>query len=205
MISRINNILRLLPVAVLAVACSAEGDDTGYEFAPNMYHSVGYESLTQITDEDEGWLVDSDDRDPYGEYFNSNPLNPHGMTMREPAPNSVKRDRFLPYRYDKDSLQSAAENSQNPLTVTPAVLQDGKALYAKFCQHCHGASGEGDGAVAEIFAGIANLKSAAVVGASEGHIFHVITHGKGRMAPHASQINIEDRWKISAYVKELQK
>lgn len=205
MISRMQNIIKILPLAVLAMACSAEGDDTGYEYAPNMYHSVSYEALTQITDEDEGWLVDSDDRDPYGEFFNSNPLNPHGMTMREPAPNSVKRGKYLPYRFEKDSLEAAAQNSKNPLTITPAVIQDGKALYATFCEHCHGANGEGNGAVAEIFAGIANLNSAAIKNVSEGHIFHVITQGKGRMAPHASQINIEDRWKISAYVKELQK
>lgn len=204
MISRIQNIIKFIPAAMLAVACSAEGDNTGLEFAPNMYHSVGYEALSQITEEDAGWMVDSDSRDEYGEFFNSNPLNPHGMTMREPAPNSVKRDKYLPYRHEKDSLQTAA-NVINPLPDSAFVLTDGKALYTSYCQHCHGASGEGDGAVADKFPGIANLKGAAIMNVSEGHIFHVITQGKGRMAPHASQINIEDRWKIAAYVKELQK
>ena len=205
MISRIQNIVKMIPVAAIAMACSAEGNETGYEYAPDMYHSVGYEALSQITDEDEGWIVDSDDRDPFGQYYNSNPLNPHNMTMRYPAPNSVKRDKYLPYRYDRDSLLKAAENLENPLPDTAEwVIQDGKALYASFCQHCHGVNGEGDGPVAEQFAGIANLKSAAVKNVNQAHIFHVITMGKGRMAPHASQIQIEDRWKIAAYVKQLQ-
>ena len=33
----------------------------------------------------------------------------------------------------------------------------------------------------------------------------VITHGKGRMWGHGSQISIEDRWKIVKYVQTLQK
>lgn len=201
------NIFRFLPLIVLGWACSADGDDTGYEYAPNMYHSVPYEPLSQITNEEQGWIVDSDDRDKYGEYYNSNPLNPHRMTMREPAPNTVKRDKYLPYRYAKDSLTAAAAELSNPLPDSASVIQDGKALYSRFCQHCHGVNGEGDGPVAdpEIYAGVANLKSAAVKNVSEGHIFHVITHGKGRMGAHGSQIQIEDRWKIAAYVKELQK
>jgi len=40
---------------------------------------------------------------------------------------------------------------------------------------------------------------------NDGHIYHVITHGKGRMWPHGSQISSENRWKIVLYVHELQK
>ena len=91
-----------------------------------------------------------------------------------------------------------------------AALAEGKILYGKFCGHCHGKKGEGDGPVAGtetkvVFAGIANLKGAAVKDKSEGHIFHVITHGKGLMGAHGSQLNQEERWKIARYVKELQK
>lgn len=204
MIRRTLKYMRFFLLAPLAMACSAEGDNTGLEYAPNMYHSVPYDPLRQITEETAGTWVDSND-DEYGEYYNSNPYNPHNMTMREPAPHSVKRDKYLPYRYDKDSLIRAGEELTNPLPDSAAyVLEDGKMLYQNFCQHCHGVNGEGDGAVAEAFPGIANLKGAALANASQGHIFHVITHGKGRMAPHAAQINIEARWKIAAYVKRLQ-
>lgn len=207
MIRRTLNYIHLIPVALLA-ACTAGGDNPGLEYAPNMYHSVPYEPLTQITDEDEGNWVDSND-DGYGEYYNSNPLNPYRLTMRVPPENTVRRGKYLPYRILADSAMAAQEMT-NPLPDSAYILTEGKALYQSFCQHCHGVKGEGDGPVAEPLAmggaGVANLKSATVQAASEGHIFHVITNGIRTMEPHGSQITIEDRWKIAAYVKkELQK
>ena len=53
--------------------------------------------------------------------------------------------------------------------------------------------------------GVANLTGDALKNITEGHIFHVITYGKGLMWPHGSQISPEDRWKIAKYVKTLQK
>ncbi len=42
--------------------------------------------------------------------------------------------------------------------------------------------------------------------APDGEIFHVISVGWGIMGAHASQISQEDRWRITAYVKNrLQK
>jgi Cytochrome C oxidase, cbb3-type, subunit III len=52
---------------------------------------------------------------------------------------------------------------------------------------------------------VANLKGDAYKSITEGHIFHVITMGKGLMQSHGSQITTEDRWKIARYVKALQK
>ncbi len=41
---------------------------------------------------------------------------------------------------------------------------------------------------------------------TEGHIFHTITYGYGKMGPHASQISEKERWKIVYYIQEkLQK
>jgi len=37
-----------------------------------------------------------------------------------------------------------------------------------------------------------------------GHFFDVVTNGWGAMPSHASQIPIEDRWKIIAYIRALQ-
>ncbi|WP_345600388.1 hypothetical protein, partial [Thermocatellispora tengchongensis] len=39
---------------------------------------------------------------------------------------------------------------------------------------------------------------------NDGHIYHVIQWGKGRMMPHGSQVNPEERWKIAMYVRALQ-
>lgn len=195
----------LFAAGAALTACGAEGDDTGYEFAPNMYHSVPYEPLSQITDEEEGTLTEMFDRnsDGHGEYYNSNPLNPHRMTMRVPPANTVPRGAYLPYRIHKDSLEQAAK-LKSPLPENDEVLTSGRLLYDRFCDHCHGGAGQGDGLVAEVYPGVANLTGAAYQNLTEGHIFHVITHGKGLMQPHGSQIKPEDRWKIARYVKQLQ-
>jgi mono/diheme cytochrome c family protein len=190
-------------------ACGASGDNQGLEYAPNMYHSVPYEPLSQIQDNDAGLaaeFLDGND-DGHGEYYNSNPLNPNGMTMRVPPANTVRRGEYLPYRIPKDSLALAAATVTNPLPDSEIVLKDGKELYERFCDHCHGAKGLGaeEGSVGEVFAGVPSYTSAAVQNVSGGHIFHVITQGKGRMGAHGSQISIEDRWKIVRYVQTLQK
>lgn len=189
------------------VACGAKGDKTGYEYAPQMYHSVPYDGLTQITEEDQGRLV-SNREDGKGEFYNSNPYNPHGMNMRQPPANTVSRNQYgiLPINIPKDSFDLAAQVLKNPLPENDeAVLVDGKLLYERFCIHCHGATGQGDGLVGQVYLGVTAYNSAAVKDRAEGHIYHVITHGKGRMLAHGSQLSPMERWKIVRYVQTLQK
>ena len=205
--------------SVLLMSCGAGGDDPGTEYAPNMYHSVAYEPYSQIEDEEAGrWLTSIDYRSGHAEFFNTNLFNPNRMNMREPAANTVPRNAFgwLPYRLPNDEQGLAQSNLlKNPLDSSAAVLSAGKALYEMYCDHCHGAKGEGDGKVAAgvqvdgvqkgNYNGVPNYKADALRGISEGHIFHVITYGKNLMWPHGSQISPEDRWKIAKYVKALQK
>ncbi|MDH5397379.1 MAG: cytochrome c [Cyclobacteriaceae bacterium] len=195
-----------LATAFVLYSCGAGPDNQGLEYAPNMYHSVPYEPLTQITDQSSGNWVSSLDNG-VGEYYNSNPNNPHGMTMRVPPANTVRRNKngYLPYRIPKDSIELAARILKNPLDSTLNVINEGKALYGMFCSHCHGQKGTTPGPAGEIYGGVTSYTSAAVKDKPEGHIFHVISQGKGRMASHASQISVEERWKIVRYVQVLQK
>lgn len=208
----VKSILTCFVAAVLLTSCGAGGNDQGTEYAPNMYHSVAYEPYSQITDPDAGrWLTSIDYEDGHAEFFNSNTLNVSAMgvhmNMRTPPANTVPRNKhgWLPYRLPKDSLEVAARWLKNPLDSTAQVLADGKVLYETHCDHCHGAKGTADGKVSEKYNGIANLKGDAYKNISEGHIFHVITNGKGLMWAHGSQITPEERWKIAKYVKVLQK
>lgn len=197
--------LILTTVIAMVVSCRAKNDYPGLEYAPNMYHSVAYEPLKQIKDKDAGSWVNSDD-DPYGEYYSSNPNNPFEMNMREPVANTVRRakDGFLPYRVHKDSIDYAARYIKNPLDSTEAIIAEGKELFSIYCMTCHGETGQGDGLTGVVFKGVPAYNVGRVKELPEGHIFHVITHGKGRMGSHASQIGIADRWKIVRYVQTLQ-
>lgn len=221
----IKSLLIGLSAATLMASCGAEGNDQGREYAPNMYHSVAYEPYTQINDWDAGrWVTSIDytevtkDGKGHAEFHNSNLLNPHGMNMRLPAPHTVPRNAkgWLPYSLPDDSTGlRLADRLVSPLDSSEVILAQGKVLYETYCDHCHGPKGAGDGKVAtgvtvdgkekKAYAGVPNYKAGALVNITEGHIFHVITYGKGLMKPHGSQVSPEDRWKIARYVKSLQK
>jgi mono/diheme cytochrome c family protein len=194
----INKISMLLVGVVLFTSCNHDFDNIPehqkprWEYAPQMYHSEAYEPVTQV--------VDSSNM----EHYNTSPGN-NGMNLREPVAGTIKRG-FTPYKIHKDSLNYAAATLVSPFTVDEQILKDGEVLYKRYCLHCHGAEGKGDGAVSTKFNGIANLTQARLMSVSEGHIFHVVTKGKGMMLSHASQVSPEERWKIAHYVKEkLQK
>jgi mono/diheme cytochrome c family protein len=203
-IANTNIVLGAALLTISLASCRAGGENPGLEYAPQMYHSIAYEPLSQIKDESNFGDIISTREDGKGEYFNSNVNNPHGMNMREPVANTVPRNKegYLPYRLKAFELEAAAA-VQNPVKSTEAVLADGEKLYLQYCNACHGKNGEGDGLAGAVIGGVANLKGGAYVGLPEGHIFHVITKGKGRMGAHGSQITPESRWKIVHYVKQV--
>jgi mono/diheme cytochrome c family protein len=202
--SNIHHILLIL-LGISLWSCKAKNDFQGLEYAPNMYHSVPYEGLSQITNENEGqWL--SNREDGLGEFYNSNPNNPNLMNMREPVANTVKRSEagYLPYRIHKDSADFAGRVLVNPLDSTAAIVEEGKVLFNIYCVSCHGETGQGDGLVGKVFLGVPAYNVGRVKELPGGQIFHTITHGRGRMMAHGSQVSEEERWKITRYVQVLQ-
>src|SRR6185369_3723323 len=114
----ITNLVIGVSAAVMLAGCKAGGDNQGVEYAPNMYHSVAYEPLTQITNPDAGWYFNSLDART-GEFYNSNPYNPYKMNLRLPPKNTVRRTSmgWLPYRGTNDEAGMAnADKLVNPFT-----------------------------------------------------------------------------------------
>lgn len=203
MIQKLKVIIPALAVVVLS-GCQASGDNPGLEYAPQMYHSVPYEPLTQIKDESAGsWL--SNREDGKGEFFNSNVNNEYLQNVRQPVEGTVRRTNndMLPYRLGKDDIEAAAL-IENPFEASAEIIAEGQRLYTQYCQHCHGSSGKADGKVAEIYGGVPAYTAPAQRDLSQGHIFHVITYGIRRMGAHGSQISADKRWKIARYVQTLQ-
>ncbi|MEJ8758257.1 cytochrome c [Pontibacter sp. H259] len=173
----------LFSTAVL-VACSNE-QDPGLEYAPDMYHSVPLDPYSQIKD---------------------NKFNPGGMNMRQPAPGTVARGKQGYNLYlSTDTAEVAGVELLNPLERTEKNLAEGKILYTRFCSPCHGEAGDGQGLVGQKFKGVPSYTAGRVASLPGGHIYHVITNGRGRMMPHGSQVDPNERWKIVMYVQQLQK
>ena len=103
-----------------------------------------------------------------------------------------------PYPDDVDTI---------PMSITKIDLDRGQERYNIYCSVCHGMTGYGDGIVAR--RGFSKPSPASyhqdrLRQAPVGHFFDVMSNGWGAMPSYASQISIEDRWKIVAYIRALQ-
>jgi mono/diheme cytochrome c family protein len=94
-----------------------------------------------------------------------------------------------------------------PIPITKKDIDRGQERYQIFCSVCHGATGNGDGMIAR--RGFnkplpASYNQDRLRQAPVGHFFDVMTNGWGAMPSYASQIPVEDRWRIIAYIRALQ-
>jgi len=93
-----------------------------------------------------------------------------------------------------------------PLDLAPALLERGRERFNINCAVCHGAIGDGKGIISQYgLNGIANLQESRIRTMPDGEIYNTITHGKGNMGAYGSNVTVEDRWAIVAYVRSLQR
>lgn len=135
----------------------------------------------------------------YGNTGNSQPVMPLTGSSTSQAPSSgANLSPAAMYPDDVDTF---------PFPITKEALDRGQERYNIFCSVCHGATGYGDGMVAR--RGFSKPAPASyhqdrLRQAPVGHFFDVMTNGWGAMPAYASQIPVEDRWKIIAYIRALQ-
>jgi mono/diheme cytochrome c family protein len=92
-----------------------------------------------------------------------------------------------------------------PFAITRADLDRGQERFNIYCSPCHGRTGEGNGMVVQRgFKKAADYHIDRLRQAPAGYFFQVITNGFGAMPDYKSQIPVEDRWRIIAYVRALQ-
>lgn len=92
-----------------------------------------------------------------------------------------------------------------PFAITEDTVKRGRQRYDIFCSACHGFTGHGDGMIVRRgFRRAASFNDDRLRQAPVGHFFDAITNGWGAMPSYASQIPVQDRWAIIAYVRALQ-
>jgi len=183
--AKLNWALSVVVIGVLALNWGLESDPTqrNFDFLPGMVTAVAYESFT------------------------ANPVLAGDMTMQTPPPGTIPRQRLpLHYEATPEDAQRAGLELENPFAGDDAgAVARGEFVFNTYCQLCHGASGVGDGPVASRgFPTPASLLAPNARSIADGRIFHVVTHGQGNMPGHASQIEPEDRWKVTLWVRHLQ-
>jgi len=162
-------------------SCSNAPNSPGYEYMPDMYRS------------------------PSLEYYSIHSINGDTlMTAKQPVAGTIARGHMpgIPAGMD---YEKAGLYLKNPIALNDATMKDGEALYGKFCIHCHGEAGKGDGKVGQKMPGPPPPYDDNVhKNLPEGKIFYSISNGKGAMGPHALLLNVEERWKLVHYVQKLQ-
>lgn len=174
------NIGIALVTSVLLVSCF-NTNSPNYQYMPNMYEPVGYET--------------------YGDYE----IFPDGMAAMLPVDGSIPRG-WQPYNYENSTagLELAKAELKSPIPVTEANLLAGEQLYGIYCAVCHGKTGDGQGILSqrEKFLGIPSYADPGR-NITEGGIYHVQMYGLNAMGSHASQTNELERWQIGQHVLNL--
>ena len=92
-----------------------------------------------------------------------------------------------------------------PFPITKETVARGRERYEIFCSVCHGMTGNGDGMVVRRgFRRAASFNDDRLRQAPVGHFFDAVTNGWGAMPSYSSQIPVQDRWAIIAYIRALQ-
>lgn len=198
-------------------ACTEDPNSPGVEFMPDMYRSTGYEAYLKKFDIDSAEFFERNlEKLGYEEANDSVKLVlvnevqelfnvfKSGIITRKPVDGTVASGK-KPFPIKKGD-RSLAKAVKMPIPYTETSIKEGKAFYEIFCDHCHGAKGQGKGALVEkeLFLKPPAYNSGATKDLSAGEIFYTIQYGKGMMGSHASQISAERRWKIVQYVQTLQ-
>ncbi|MCC5829012.1 MAG: cytochrome c [Phycisphaeraceae bacterium] len=155
----------------------------------------------------------------------ASPVFADGRAMRPPPPGTVAvgqlREDDHYYRgfvWERDEEGRLRQRFFNELpdqvVVDSAFMERGRERYNIFCATCHGMDGHGDGLVTQRameIGGIGWIRRDLLgptydrENYTDGEMFNVITHGIRSMGPYGSQISVEDRWAIVAYLRALQR
>lgn len=170
-----------LIVILVSFASCQKKSRPNYQFFPDMYESIGYETYSEV------------------EFL------PEGMAAKLPAEGSVARGH-KPFDID-GSIQGyefAKANLVNPLDPSEMDANRAGQLYDIYCGVCHGNKGDGQGILVkrEKMLGIPAFNDEGR-GLTEGSVYHTIYYGKNAMGSYANQLNEEERWQVVDYVMHL--
>jgi len=173
--------ISVIAMVLLTIVSCKNDSKPNYQYMPNMYQSVGYES------------------------YSENDLFENGMEARTPVEGTIPRG-YVPFDIanSTDGYNLAKATLKSPLKSTDVDLKTGKALYEIYCGICHGNKGNGKGNLVkrEKILGIPSYDDAGRA-INEGSIYHTIYYGKNAMGSYANQLNEEERWQVVSYVLKL--
>jgi mono/diheme cytochrome c family protein len=93
-----------------------------------------------------------------------------------------------------------------PVDVTPALMQRGRERFNITCAMCHGATATGNGIAKQLgLTTVVTLQDDRIRKMADGEIFNTISNGKNTMMAYGSNLTVNDRWAIIAYLRAVQR
>lgn len=173
----LHKIMIVLGLSAAVTSCH-DKENPNYQYMPNMYESVAYETYTES--------------DAFA----------NGQEGQLPPTGSVKRG-FVPYDLPNTTAgYEASKALTSPLNPADVDMDKAGQLFDIYCAICHGNKGDGKGNLSkrEKLLGIPSYKDRVI---TEGSVFHVQTYGLNSMGSYANQLDTHERWMVAAYVMKL--
>ena len=168
----------LVVFSFMATSCFEKGKPN-YQFFPNMYEAVSYET------------------------YSEHKVFKGDVEGQIPVKGTIKRG-FIPYEIPDtpEGYALAKASLKSPLDEASLEPEKAKELFNIYCAICHGEKGNGKGnlVVREKFLGVPSYKDREI---TAGSIFHIVTYGINSMGSHANQLTQEERWQVADYVLKL--
>jgi mono/diheme cytochrome c family protein len=167
-------------------------------------------------------LIQDMDNMPKVKHQVASPLFADGRAERQPVAGTVGRGRLQldDHRYRGFSLDAAGKATfydgfPADLEINEQLLARGQKMYNITCSLCHGKDGFGNGPInirANKVAGVngtawvapTSLHDDTVKARANGHLYNTVNIGIRNMAGYGTQLSVEDRWAVVAYVRALQ-
>jgi len=126
-------------------------------------------------------------------------------TARTPVDGTVARGQLHEDTYLYTGKIGANPGDYMPFAITKADLERGRERFNIYCAPCHSRLGDGNGMVVQRgYKRPPTYHQERLRKAPLGYFFDVMTNGFGAMPDYSSQIPVEDRWRIVAYIRALQ-
>lgn len=169
----------VVAVMVVIAGCGS-ADRRAYEYMPDMARGPAYKA------------------------YAPNAVTRDGLTLQRPVSGTIPRG-YQPFHFGpgEKEAERAGRELNNPYRPTEQTLEEGKALFETYCAVCHGAQGKGDGPISGKIPPPPSYRSDRLMEFAPGRIFHVVTLGTGKMPSYATQLSVNERWKIVTYVHNV--
>jgi mono/diheme cytochrome c family protein len=116
---------------------------------------------------------------------------------------------FTSFRQDKKPWNAPDKYQKmvNPVKSDAESLKEGKAIWGKHCQSCHGKSGLGDGSKAsQLKTEPGDFSSAVTQKQTDGSLFYKIFEGRDDMPSFKKKLEDEEEvWQVVNYVRTFKK